>query len=91
MAINPVKVAVEILAVQEGQYVVEVVAGTTWRDVVADDGDRKLAKLQVAVGSVGDPLPHLCERTELTTTGELLNHTQIALDFLNNKDIMDDI
>ena len=80
LAKDPVKVPVKILTVQEdGQYAVQVVAG---------DGDRKL---QLAVGGKGDSLPHLCKRTELQPTGELLDHTQVAQAMVQSKDIMDDI
>ena len=80
LAKDPVKVPVKILTVHDGgQYTVQVVAGA---------GDRKL---QLVVGGKGDPLPHLCERTELQPTGEVLNHCNVAQEMVQSKDMMDDI
>lgn len=80
LAKDPVKVPVKILTVEDGgKYAVQVVAG---------DGDRKL---QLVVGGKDDPLPHLCERTELQPTGEMLDHTVVAQEMVQSKDMMDDI
>ena len=70
----------KVMKVKEGgQYEVTVVAG---------GGDRTV---EVAVGGKDDKLPHLCERTELQPTGELLDHMRIAQEMVQAKDMMDDI